>query len=140
MIEKTAQFIRSDADIVTARSAARALATGAGFSPAAVTAITTAVSELARNILQNAGGGLIHLELIAGNPGVQGLAIEAVDEGPGIADIAQAMTVGFSTSGGLGAGLPGVRTLMDSFEIESEAGKGTRIRVTKSLKGNTWKT
>jgi serine/threonine-protein kinase RsbT len=121
--------IKSDQDIVAARQKGRALAAEIGFSAVDATLIATAISELARNIVAYARVGEIELRAIDGSSR-DGIVVIASDDGPGIRDIRQAMRDGFSTSGSLGLGLPGVRRLMDEFEIASEPGKGTRV-VTK---------
>jgi serine/threonine-protein kinase RsbT len=122
--------INSDQDIVTARQKGRALAIELGFSAGDATLIATAISELARNIVSYARKGEIGLKQVhASNR--QGILIVAADDGPGIRDIRQAMRDGFSTSGSLGLGLPGVRRLMDEFEIASEPGRGTTVKVRK---------
>ena len=121
--------IRSDADIVAARQKGRELAVTLGFLSTDQTLIATAISELARNILRYAKRGEISVEP-AGNM-TAGIVIEARDEGPGISNVEQALQVGFSTSGGLGLGLPGVKRLMDEFEIVSVVGQGTRVKATK---------
>jgi serine/threonine-protein kinase RsbT len=122
--------INSDQDIVTARQNGRALAIELGFSTGDATLIATSISELARNIVSYARKGEIILKVVhASNR--QGISIIASDSGPGIRDIRQAMRDGFSTSGSLGLGLPGVRRLMDEFEIASELGRGTIVTVKK---------
>lgn len=118
--------IRLDTDIVTARRQGRALASLLGFSPTEATLVATAISELARNIIQYATRGNITLGLVDAS-GKRGIVVVARDEGPGIPDIPRAIMGGYSTSGGLGLGLPGVRRLMDEFEIHSELGKGTTV-------------
>lgn len=122
--------INSDQDIVLARQKARAQAIQLGFSAVDATFIATAVSELARNILAYARKGEIGLQTVHNSNRV-GLEVTASDSGPGILDLRQAMRDGFSTSGSLGIGLPGVRRLMDEFEISSQAGHGTRVVVRK---------
>ena len=122
--------INSDQDIVAARQRGRALAVELGFSAVDSTLIATAISELARNIVSYAGTGEITLKTIQ-NSTRQGILIVAADEGPGIHDLRQALRDGFSTSGSLGLGLPGVRRLMDEFEIASQPGRGTRVEVKK---------
>ena len=122
--------INSDQDIVAARQRGRALAVELGFSAVDSTLIATAISELARNIVSYAGTGQITLKTIQ-NSTRQGILIVAADEGPGIHDLRQALRDGFSTSGSLGLGLPGVRRLMDEFEIASQPGRGTRVEVKK---------
>ena len=122
--------ISSDQDIVVARQKGRALATEMGFTPGDATLIATAISELARNIVSYARKGHITLQKIDGL-NREGLSVIASDRGPGITDIRQAMRDGFSTSGSLGMGLPGVRRLMDEFEIKSQPGRGTTVVVKK---------
>jgi serine/threonine-protein kinase RsbT len=122
--------INSDQDIVTARQKGRALAIELGFSTGDATLIATSISELARNIVSYARKGEIILEVVHGSSKL-GISITASDRGPGIWDIRQAMKDGFSTSGSLGLGLPGVRRLMDEFEISSEPGRGTIVTVKK---------
>ena len=120
--------ISSDQDIVVARQKGRALATALGFSSGDVILIATAISELARNIVSYAKHGEILVKPIH-DSSCQGIMVVARDEGPGIPDIKQALRDGFSTSGSLGLGLPGVRRLMDEFEIVSKAGGGTTVTV-----------
>ncbi len=108
-------------DIVKARSVARQLAARLGFSIGDQTRLATAVSELTRNILQHAGKGQCHISDCQNNDSV-GINIVVEDNGSGIPDIEKAMIDGFTTSGGLGAGLPGSRRLMDHFAIESKPG------------------
>jgi serine/threonine-protein kinase RsbT len=122
--------INSDQDIVLARQKGRALASEFGFAAGDATLIATAISELARNIVSYARKGEIVLQVING-VNRQGLSIIASDNGPGIPDIRQALRDGFSTSGSLGMGLPGVRRLMDEFEITSQPGRGTTVAVKK---------
>ncbi len=122
--------INSDADTVTARQRGRALAAQLGFSNGDQALVATAISELARNIVQYAKHGEIIIELAERNR-KQGVVVIARDDGPGIPDLERAMQDGFSTGGGLGMGLPGARRLMDEFEISSQLGKGTTVTVKK---------
>ena len=122
--------IRSDADIVTARRRGRLLAERSGFSTTDQVLFTTAISELARNILLYARGGRIVLRQVV-NHEVRGVTVIASDEGPGIADVDRAMEPGYSTSSSLGLGLPGVKRLMDEMSIETEVGVGTTVTATK---------
>jgi serine/threonine-protein kinase RsbT len=124
--------INSDQDIILARQRGRALATQLGFAHCDATLFATAISELARNIVSYARSGEITLKAVNGG-NRQGLAIIASDRGPGIPDVPQALRDGFSTSGSLGMGLPGVRRLMDEFELTSQPGQGTTV-VTKKWK------
>lgn len=118
-----------ESDIVTARQKGRALAAELGFSSCDQTLVATAISEIARNIITYATQGEISLGAIKNAQ--RGLSITAVDEGPGIANLDQAMQNGYSSSGSLGLGLPGAKRMMDEFEISSEPGKGTTVRMKK---------
>jgi serine/threonine-protein kinase RsbT len=122
--------INSDQDIVLARQKGRAMAAELGFSSGDATLIATAISELARNIVSYARQGEIMVKSVTGSSRV-GILVVAEDDGPGIPDIRQALRDGFSTSGSLGLGLPGVRRLMDEFEITSQPGQGTTVAVKK---------
>ena len=122
--------IRSDSDILIARGQGRALAARLGFPSGDLALIATTISELARNILSYAGTGEIAVQPI-GDSHKPGILIIARDKGPGISDVRKALQDGYSTSGGLGLGLPGVRRLMDEFDIVSEAGLGTTVTVKK---------
>jgi serine/threonine-protein kinase RsbT len=130
--EESVVPISSSADIVTARQRGRALAAALGFSGSDLTLIATAISELARNIIEYATTGEIVLSP-EGSAGRPGIVIVARDEGPGIPDVSRALSAGYSTGPGLGLGLPGVRRLMDDFEITSHAGRGTTVSVRKWL-------
>ncbi|MGH9534230.1 MAG: anti-sigma regulatory factor [Terriglobales bacterium] len=120
--------VHSDADVVIARQRGREIASLLGFSASDLALIATAISELARNIVLYAGSGEIEIGPVE-QKDRRGILIVARDQGPGIANIAQAMRDGFSTSGGLGLGLPGVKRLMDDFEIQSRPGRGTTVTV-----------
>lgn len=123
--------IQREWDIVGARQLGREMAKELGFSTVDQARIATAISELARNIYLYAKEGKICYEIIRTAENKAGLCLVAEDEGPGISDIGQAMQDGYTTSGGLGAGLPGVKRLMDEFELKSETGKGTKIKTIK---------
>jgi serine/threonine-protein kinase RsbT len=120
-------------DIVAARQLGRNVAKELGFGSVDQARITTAISELARNIYLYAGRGRIEFETI-NEFDRRGIKVIASDQGPGIQDIRKVMEDGFTTSGGLGAGLPGVKRLMDEFDITSTVGEGTCIRVIKWLR------
>jgi len=119
--------IASTEDVVVARQRGRALAADLGFSASEATLIAAAISELARNIVKYAGSGEVLLRRNSDSM----LLVIARDEGPGIPDVRAALEPGYSTSGGLGLGLPGVRRIADLFEIVSNAG-GTIVTVGKS--------
>ena len=122
--------IHNSADIVAARQQGRALASQAGFSHSNLTIIATAISEVARNIVEYAKEGELIITLLS-DAGRKGVEIIASDAGPGIADIAIVMRDGFSTGKGLGIGLPGARRLMDEFAITSTVGTGTIVTMKK---------
>jgi serine/threonine-protein kinase RsbT len=122
--------IDRDGDVVTARQKGREMAQRAGFSGSDLTIIATAISEIARNIVLYARRGEVIVSQVQ-QGAKRGLLVVARDEGPGIADIEQAMRDGFSTGKSLGLGLPGARRLMDEFEIVSEMGKGTVVTMKK---------
>lgn len=124
--------ILSEADLLAARRRARNLASEIGFSMTEAVGIVAVVSELSRNILMYAGKGMLTMRTISGARR-HGMEIVACDDGPGIQDINKALLDGFSTSGGLGYGLPGVRRLVDEFDLDSEPGKGTTVTVRKWL-------
>jgi len=117
-------------DIVVARRHTRELAVRQGLSEVAVAALAIAVTEVATNIVVHAGAGEIVLAAATG-AGRCGVTVTALDAGPGILEIEQAMRDGFSTGTGLGFGLPGARRLVDEFEIESIVGVGTRVMLRK---------
>jgi len=122
--------IHSDRDIVAARQEGRALAVALGFSSGDATLLATAISELARNIVTYAKSGTIILSAVNGTAR-EGIQVVALDQGPGIADVQQALRDGFSTSGSLGLGLPGVKRLVDEFQIDSDGLRGTTVTVKK---------
>ncbi len=130
MDEEIRVRIGSDQDIVAARHKGRSLAAALGFSSGDATLIATAISELARNILTYAKTGEIRLKTIHSSVR-KGIQVIAHDEGPGIANIEQALRDGFSTSGSLGLGLPGVMRLVDEFQVDSQNCHGTTVTVKK---------
>jgi serine/threonine-protein kinase RsbT len=122
--------IGSDADVVRVRQRARVLATAAKLSLVDQTKVVTAVSELARNTLIHGGGG--HAELATAFDGRRyGVLAVFVDTGPGIPDLAQAMVDGWTSGSGMGLGLSGARRLVDDFTLDTEAGRGTTVRIVK---------
>lgn len=122
--------IKSDRDIIIARQRGKELAASIGFSSTDLTLIATAISELSRNIVIYAKSGGITMKPLR-QGGRKGIRVVARDEGPGIPDIPRALQDGFSTSRSLGLGLPGVRRLMDAFELVSEVDHGTTVTVKK---------
>lgn len=122
--------VRSSEDVVTIRQAVRQRAVDLGFSLVDQTKLVTAASELARNLVQHAGGGVVRVETI-GEDMRRGLRLVFEDQGPGIADIELAMRDGYSTDGGLGLGLSGARRLSNEFSIDSTPGQGTRVTIAR---------
>lgn len=129
-MDETRIAIRVDMDIVAARQSGRALAAALGFNNTDATLIATAISELARNIVNYAKEGEITLSALHKSEAC-GILVVARDKGQGISNLEQAMKMGFSTSGSLGIGLPGVRRLMDDFKIDSRPGHGTTVTIKK---------
>ena len=130
MTSVTSLRIGASEDIVRMRAAVRQAAVAQGLSLVEQTKIVTAASELARNTLDYGGGGTVDLELVQNGvrPGVR---LTFVDQGPGIADIQQALKDGYTSGGGLGLGLGGAKRLSNEFSIESKPGEGTRIMITR---------
>ncbi|WP_040791255.1 anti-sigma regulatory factor [Nocardia paucivorans] len=122
--------VKMSNDIVTARQAGRELAEKLGFSLTDRTMISTAISEVARNITSYAGSGEVRL-LVDERDGRRALVVQAQDQGPGIIDVARAMEDGYSTGLGLGLGLPGAKRLMDGLTVDSAPGHGTLVEMWK---------
>jgi serine/threonine-protein kinase RsbT len=122
--------VHSSSDIVTARQQGRALAIKLGFEGGDTTLIVTVISEVARNMLDYAGGGEILMKGLQDHTHT-GILIIAQDTGPGFADVAKAVRYGCLTRKGLGMGLPGARWLVDEFEVVSHVGAGTKVTMKK---------
>jgi serine/threonine-protein kinase RsbT len=122
--------IASDGDVVRVRQAVRSAAGTAGLSLVDQTKIITAASELARNTLTHGGGGSARIELVD-DGGRRGVRVHFTDAGPGIADLDLALRDGWTSGHGLGLGLSGSRRLVDTFQIETEVGRGTRVVIVK---------
>jgi serine/threonine-protein kinase RsbT len=119
-----------ESDVVTARQFVRKLAQQNGLSLVDQTKIVTASSELGRNAIKYGGGGVMQWDVI--REGLKtGVRLTFIDKGPGIPDIDQALTDGYTTGGGLGMGLSGARRLVNEFSIESGVGKGTTVTITR---------
>lgn len=117
-------------DVVRVRQTVRAWMVEEGFGLVDQTKMVTAASELARNAVDYAGGGVARLEqLLEGSRA--GLRITFTDHGPGIPDLELALTDGYTTGNGLGMGLGGSRRLVNEFAIESSPGQGTVVTVTR---------
>ena len=122
--------IDDESHIVTVRKTIRDAATRLGFGITDVTRIVTVASELARNVFHYAGTGVMRWRELEDASRI-GIELTFEDHGPGIADVEQAMREGYSTSGGLGMGLPGSKRLMDEMAIQSHVGQGTIVMVRK---------
>lgn len=122
--------VRTSDDTIRVRRVVRSWAIELGFSLVEQTKFVTAVSEIARNTMTHGGGGTARLESL--HAGVRrGLRVTFEDNGPGIPDVALALTDGFATGPGLGLGLGGAKRLSSEFEIDSRAGEGTKIVLTR---------
>ncbi|MFD0943953.1 anti-sigma regulatory factor [Savagea faecisuis] len=133
MNERSSVEIYTEWDVVAARQLGRDEAKSIGFGTVDQARITTAISELARNIYLYAGTGKIEIRRLHDGT-KKGMMIISSDNGPGIPDVRKVMEDGFTTSGGLGAGMPGVQRLVDEFKIETEVGVGTTITAIKWLR------
>ncbi len=122
--------IRTETDVVLVRQAVRRMAIEQGFSLVEQTKLVTAASELARNTLEYGLGGEAILDALV--DGVRrGVQVVFEDHGPGIPNIDQAMTDGYTTGGGMGHGLPGARRLVETFAITSVVGQGTKVTIAR---------
>jgi len=122
--------IKSPGDVVLVRQLVRRGAQLAGLSLVDQTKIVTAASELARNTLIHGLGGEMTMQVLE-DGARRGVQLTFVDTGPGIPDLAQAMTDGWTSGNGLGMGLPGARRLVNDFEIHSRVGEGTRVSIAR---------
>ena len=126
--------LRNEHDIVLAHQQVRRLTQELGFSLVDQTKMVTAASELARNALIYGNGGVLRSETLT--DGVRrGLRLHFIDEGPGIPDLTQAMTDGWTSGSGMGLGLSGAKRLVNEFEIDSVAGRGTRVTIARWTSG-----
>ncbi|MGW2993811.1 ATP-binding protein [Streptomyces sp. NPDC001193] len=128
--DPTRLALRSEEDLLSVRHAVRAATLKVGFGIVDQTRVVTAASELARNAYIHGGGGTLLIEY-PHQDGRGGLRLTISDNGPGIGNLQEALTDGFTTGGGLGHGLGGARRLMDDFEIRSNRGEGTTVTVTR---------
>lgn len=128
VLKRDLQHLKNSNDVLIARQKVRLWATELRFSLVDQTKLVTAASELARNALEHGHGGVMILESLI-NGTKSGLRLVFEDQGPGIANIEQALKDGFTTGSGLGLGLGGSKRLVSEFSIESEVGKGTKVTV-----------
>jgi serine/threonine-protein kinase RsbT len=122
--------VQTSEDIVRVRQVVRAWAVAQGFTLVDQTKIVTAASELARNTVIYGGGGTVELESLADGRR-RGLRLTFADQGPGIANVEEALRDGFTSGAGLGLGLGGARRLSNEFEIHSQPGVGTTVRIAR---------
>jgi serine/threonine-protein kinase RsbT len=122
--------IASEDDVVLVRRKVKQLAQALGFDAFACAAVTTAASEITRNVWVHGGGGRAVIEE-ATLGSRRGLHIEFIDQGPGIPDVARVMAGGYSTARSMGLGLSGTKRLVDEFAIDTAPGRGTTVRITK---------
>jgi serine/threonine-protein kinase RsbT len=122
--------IASEDDVVLVRRKVKQLAQALGFDAFGCAAVTTAASEMTRNVWVHAGGGRAVIEEVT-EGSRRGLHVEFVDQGPGIPDVARVMAGGYSTARSMGLGLSGTKRLVDEFAIDTAPGRGTTVRVTK---------
>ena len=122
--------IASEQHIVLSRQMVRALCQDLKLSLVDQTKMITAASELSRNTLIHGGGGQMRWELVE-TGGRRGLRLHFEDQGPGIPDLKQAMTDGWTSGSGMGLGLPGSKRLVNDFDLHSVPGQGTRVSITK---------
>ncbi len=132
MMSKVSVEVKGVTDVVAARQAGRQMAQSLGFGSADQTRLATAISELTRNVVQHAGSGTCMIE-DQSNGSYATVRVVVEDRGPGIPDLDQAMEYGVSSSGSLGAGLPGAKRLVHEFEIQSEPGH-TRVTIVMTRK------
>jgi serine/threonine-protein kinase RsbT len=134
VMNKESMQIVKEQDVILFRNRVKEFATRIGMSILNQTKLITAASELVRNMLKYASGGVVILEIVSKDR-TTGVRLTFTDQGPGIADIKQAMQDGYSTGKSLGLGLPGAKRLVNEFEIKSEVGKGTTVTIIRWKNG-----
>ena len=134
VLNKDTMKIEKEQDVVPFRNRVKEFAVKIGMSLVNQTKLITAASELVRNMLKYANGGIVTIEAI--NQGKDnGIRLTFQDKGPGIKDVALAMKDGYSTGKSLGIGLPGTKRLVNEFEIKSIVGEGTTVSISKWKNG-----
>ncbi len=127
--------IRYEQDVVLTRQRARQIARALEFDSQEQTRIATAVSEIARNAFQYAQGGKVEFWVEGESPQSFGICIR--DKGPGILNLKTILDGQYTSTTGMGVGIAGSRRLMDRFHIESTPGRGTIVRMEKTLPKRT---
>ena len=122
--------ITTEQHVVSARQLVRQLAQACAFSLVDQTKLVTAASELARNTVKYGGGGDMHWQ-VRREGGRSGVCLQFVDEGPGIPDLEQAMSDGWTSGSGLGMGLSGAKRLVNDFDIKTAVGTGTTVQIAR---------
>jgi len=130
VVQSERLVLRTSEDIVRARQFVRQLCIAQGFGLVDQTKLVTAASELARNTVEHGGGGEVHVEVLH-DGARRGVRLTFTDQGKGIPDMALAMRDGYTTGSGLGLGLSGAKRLSNEFDIESQPGKGTCVRIAR---------
>jgi len=130
VIKDTSVPIQTSSDVVRVRQMVREWAVTLGLSLVDQTKMITAASELARNTYEHGGGGTVRIESL-NNASRRGLRVTFSDEGPGIANVEQALTDGYTTGSGMGLGLGGAKRLVNEFAIDSVPGRGTRVTIVR---------
>ena len=125
-----AMKLETEDDIIAVRRRVKEIAELRKFDTFAIAAITTATSELARNVIVHGKGGTASIEEVSDGPRA-GIRILFSDHGPGIGDVARVMSGGYSTARSMGLGLSGSKRLVDAFELDTKVDGGTRVTVTK---------
>ena len=123
--------LRSENDVVLVRQKARAIGAALKFDAQEQTRIATAVSEIARNTFQYAGGGRVEFRVEKDADGM--LLITFSDRGRGIPNIDEILGGKYVSQTGMGVGIVGAKRLMDHFEVESKPGQGTTVVLGKKL-------
>src|SRR5262249_699498 len=126
VVRHETRLVRSSEDVVGVRQAVREWAVGLGFNLVDQTKVVTAARQVARKVVEYGGGGVVLLESLNDGP-KRGLRLVFEDQGPGIADVEQALKDGFTTGNGLGLGLGGAKRLVNEFDIRTRPGEGTRV-------------
>jgi serine/threonine-protein kinase RsbT len=134
VMSKESMQIVKEQDVILFRNRVKEFATKIGMSILNQTKLITAASELVRNMLKYASGGVVILEIVSKDR-TTGVKLTFTDQGPGIADIKLAMQDGYSTGKSLGVGLPGAKRLVNEFDIKSEVGKGTTVTIIRWKNG-----
>jgi serine/threonine-protein kinase RsbT len=134
VLNKDTMKIEKEQDVVPFRNRVKEYAVKIGMSLVNQTKLITAASELVRNMLKYANGGIVLIEVISQGRD-NGIRLTFQDKGPGITDIALAMKDGYSSGKSLGIGLPGTKRLVNEFDIKSIVGEGTTVTIIKWKNG-----